>query len=328
MQKNEIDPIDAQLLDILQKDFPIVSRPFDAIARTLCITPGEVISRINSLKASNIIRQISAIFDSQAIGYNSALAAFKVCDSRIDQVARDISRHSGVSHCYSRDADYNLWFTITLGPGEDLSKEVESLVRAAAIDDYMFLPAVRVFKIGVFFGISLESDNPAVRSSSQPKGKHLPLSHSQIAAVRALQRDIPIVDRPFASLASLQNLTEQELLERAHYFLEAGMMRRFAAVLRHRRVGYSANAMVCWRVDEQDIERVGRLMAENSAVSHCYQRPISDQWPYALYTMIHARSDELIAKVISELSASTGINDPAVLRTINEYKKSRVVYFD
>lgn len=329
MTSSKIDPVDARLLDVLQKEFPVVSRPFEAIAQSLDAASSEVMSRITALKESRIIRQISAIFDSPALGYYSALASFRVCDCRIDDVAQAVSRHSGVTHCYSRDSDYNLWFTITVGPDKNISAEVDSLARELSVDDYLFLPASRVFKIGVFFGMSQDSEGMPNRSfSRQPQAEYQPISEGQIAAVRALQRDIPITDRPFALLASEENLTEQRLLEDAHHFLKTGMMRRFAAVLRHRHAGYGANAMVCWRVNEEDIEQIGAIMAENPAVSHCYQRPTNDRWPYSLYTMIHARSDESIAKITSELCASSGLDDYAMLHTIKEYKKSRVVYFD
>ncbi len=324
----DIDPIDAKLLDILQADFPVTSRPFDVIAQRLSIPADEVIERINRLKSARIIRQISAIFDSRALGYASTLVAFKVEPQSLDCVAGAVSGHAGVSHCYSRDNDYNLWFTITIGPDKNIPTEVEILAADKAVLSYILLPSIRLFKIGVFFGMSDTSTEPRHVVTQEIDPSAVLLSENQIAAVRALQKDIPIVESPFAELATKANMDESTLLKYAEQFLKSGTMRRFAAVLRHQKAGYGANAMVCWRVDDDQITRIGEIMAEHTAVSHCYQRPTTSDWPYALYTMIHGRTDDEVIRTISDLCASSGARDYAILRTVKEYKKSRVVYFE
>ena len=324
----DIDPIDAKLLDILQTNFPITSRPFAAIARRLDITAEDVIKRIKRLKSERIIRQISAIFDSRALGYSSTLVAFKVEPQSLDCVAEPVSSHSGVSHCYSRDNDYNLWFTITVGPDKDIAAEVEALAGDKSVLSYILLPSIRLFKIGVFFSMSDASPEPRIPVTRKAEPNITSLSEAQIAAVRALQKDIPIVDSPFAELASQANMAESALLEYADQFLKSGTMRRFAAVLRHQKAGYNANAMVCWRVEDEQITRIGEIMAEHDAVSHCYQRPATSDWPYPLYTMIHGRTEDEISRIISDLCASSGAQDYKILRTVKEYKKSRVVYFE
>lgn len=328
MTLKDIDPTDARLLDILQADFPIVSRPFEAIAWRLNVPALEVIERTKTLKSVRIIRQISAIFDSRALGYSSTLVTFKVAPHNLDSVAESVSSHAGVSHCYSRNDEYNLWFTITVGPDKNVADEVEPLAHAESVASYILLPSMRLFKIGVFFGMSDTLPEPRLFVSRGVETEAAPLSKSQIAAVRALQKDIPIVDLPFAELASQTNMDESTLLEFADQFLKSGKMRRFAAVLRHQKAGYGANAMVCWRVEDQQVIRIGEVMAEHAAVSHCYQRPTTGDWPYALYTMIHARTEDEISRIISELCASSGARDYKILRTIKEYKKSRVVYFE
>jgi DNA-binding Lrp family transcriptional regulator len=329
MPGSEFDQTDARLLDLIQGEFPLVSRPFDVLAARLGIAPEDVIERIRRLKSDRVIRQISAIFDSRELGYSSALVAFKVRQEQIDSVGERVSTHSGVSHCYSRDAEYNLWFTITLGPGNDLTREIDELAGIEGVASHMVLPALKIFKIGVFFGLAEEqSDHRSERVQRRDIGEPRPLGETDIAAVRALQKDLPIVDEPFAVLARGAGMTEDDLLAHAADFLKTGIMRRFAAVLRHQRAGYRANAMVCWQAEPDDIEAAGAIFAKHPAVSHCYERPTSADWTYPLYTMIHCRNDHEVERTIAELAASSGLSDYRVLRTVKEYKKSRVVYFE
>jgi len=317
-----MDSIDARLLDLLQQGLPLIARPFADLAGRL---GSDVISRIERLKSDGIIRQIGAIFDSAALGYKSALVAFRVDGPVVDAVADIVSAHPGVSHCYSREADYNVWFTITGAPGGDPGTEVQALAASAGAGDYLVLPALKVFKIGVFLPMS-DWSRPSEHQPAPSRPEPAELSERDRAAIRALQSDLPLVDRPFVELASRAGMTESELLDLARGYLERGLMRRFAAVLRHHRAGYAANAMVCWRVEPGRVDEVGRALASDCSVSHCYERPASAKWPYPLYTMVHARSAEELDASIARLAAIAA-SEHIVLRTVKEYKKSRVPYF-
>ena len=354
MTSSKFDRIDARLLDLIQREFPLAARPFEAIAASLGIPSSEAMERVSRLKSDGVIRQISAIFDSSALGYSGALTAFRVRPDSIDRVAEQVSSHAGVSHCYSRDADLNLWFTITLPPEQDIDTEVAALARADGVEAHVVLPAIRIFKIGVFFeqgdrsgrspsrpteygwphdrsGRSpsrpIEYGCPDQRSGRSPSRPE-PLDAADRAAVRALQKDLPIVGLPFAELAAGAHMTEDELLSRAARFLETDVMRRFAAVLRHQRAGYRSNAMVCWRAEPEQIETAGPILASHPSVSHCYERAVYPEWPYPLYTMVHGRDEAELQRAIAELAESSGLGDFMVLRSVKEYKKSRVVYFE
>ncbi len=320
------DQIDARLLDAIQREFPLSPAPFEELARMLGIGEAEVTRRLARLKSDGVIRQISAIFDSASLGYRGALVAFRVSEHKLDEVARGVSEHAGVSHCYSRDASFNLWFTITLGPDEDIGSEVSRLAELDGVEASMVLPAIRVFKIGVFFSMGDEAVPDGTHGQRRRAGARA-FGADDRAAARALQRDLPLEHRPFEVLARKDGLEEQDLLLRARRFLDEGVMRRFAAVLRHTRAGYRANAMVCWRVAEDKAEEIGQILAAHQSVSHCYQRPTSADWPYPLYTMVHGRTEEALGAAIDELVGSSGVTDYLVLRTVKEYKKTRVQYF-
>jgi DNA-binding Lrp family transcriptional regulator len=122
---------------------------------------------------------------------------------------------------------------------------------------------------------------------------------------------------------------EAALLEKARELEVAGIMRRFSAVLRHRRVGYTANGMACWVVPQSSVEGVGKLAAELPQVSHCYQRPAyPPRWPYSLFTMIHGRTKEQVEDVVQWIAQEAGLVQYEVLYSTREFKKERVRYFE
>jgi len=207
------------------------------------------------------------------------------------EVAAQVSAHPGVSHNYARPHHYNLWFTLAVPPGRQVEAEVHRLARQTGVDDWLNLPALRVFKIRTHFGLGASAGYPGAVPRDRTTPQSRDLLPADIPYVRALQGDLPLVSRPFAGLAERSGLSEAALLDRARELEAAGIMRRFGAVLRHRRVGYVANGMACWVVPEPRVEAVGRLAARYAQVSHCYQRPAyPPRWPYTLFTMIHGRT--------------------------------------
>lgn len=148
-----LNEIDRALLNLLQSDFPLVPRPFAALGERLAISEGEVMERVKRLKGEGLIRQISAIFDSRALGYRSTLAALRVPQERLEEVASIVSSHSGVSHNYARDHTYNLWFTLTIPPGVDPKEELRRIAHRAGVAEVLDLPSLRTFKIGARFQV-------------------------------------------------------------------------------------------------------------------------------------------------------------------------------
>ncbi len=319
-----IDELDSRILDLIQAGFPLVQRPYEAIAEGVGTTPQDVIGRVARLKSDGIVREISAIFQSSALGYQSALVAFRVQEERLDDAGQAVAKHSGVSHCYARDNAYNLWFTLTVPPEADLEAEVAQLAEMEGVEARLALPALSTFKIGVF--LPMAGGRPGETPQRQPAAP-AELTDGERAAIRALQTDLPLTENPFADLAADAGMAEQELIDRAISLRDRGIMRRYAAVLRHTRAGYTANAMVCWRIPPERVQEVGEALAASPSVSHCYERPTSPDWPYNVYTMVHARSEEELGGIVASLSRAAATEDYLVLRSVKEYRKSRVRYF-
>jgi DNA-binding Lrp family transcriptional regulator len=330
VRTHPLDRTDRELLNRIQVDFPLVPRPFAALGQGLGCSEEEVIARLEALKRARIVRQISAIFDTRALGYRSSLVATRARPDRVDQTARVINEHPGVSHNYRRDHEFNLWWTIAVPPTSSLEDHVQALHELSGAEATRLMQTIRMFKIGV--DLDMTGERPPDARSQIPAYRHSPkagqpLDELEIAVLRELQEDIELVPDPFARMAARVGIAEEELLATAHRFVEEGRMRRFAAVLHHRQAGFVANAMSVWRVPQERIEEVGHTMAGFAAVSHCYQRPTYPDWPYNLFGMLHGRTREECEAAAEAIARVTGITERAMLYSTKEYKKVRVRYY-
>ncbi|MEE8346907.1 MAG: AsnC family transcriptional regulator [Dehalococcoidia bacterium] len=320
-----LDAIDRRLLNEIQKTFPLVAQPFAAIAERLGIDEEDALARTLRLKEDGIIRQISAIFDSRRLGYSSTLVAMSIPEEHVDESAGLISEHQGVSHNYKRDNPFNVWFTLTLPPEADLESEVTRLSERARAERTRILPAVRLFKIGV----ELDLEQGTNAAEKRPRSKEPPRSFTEadLAYVRVLQQDVALESTPFQAWAESLGVSQEEMFAKAKDLEASGVMRRFAAVLRHQRAGFLANGMICWRIPEDQLPDLGHRLAAYPQVSHCYQRPVFPDWPYSVFSMVHARSREGCEEIASKMSQEIGISDYAILYSTKEYKKERVKYY-
>jgi DNA-binding Lrp family transcriptional regulator len=193
------------------------------------------------------------------------------------------------------------------------------------------LPTLRLFKIGVKFDLTGDEDPTARVTTAVPgapsENHHSPISDADRQAIQVLQQDLPLVPEPFTPWAVQANTTVSQLLERARDLLRRKLMRRFAAVLKHRDAGISANAMGVWAVPLARQDSFGEFAATYNAVSHCYLRTTYPDWPYSIFTMVHAPTREQCQDILASISAESGISDYRALYSSTEYKKTRVRYF-
>jgi siroheme decarboxylase len=344
------DAIDQRLLNRLQAPLPLVARPFAALGAELGLSEHDVLDRVARLKRPaeegkrGVIRQISAIFDSKALGYHSTLVAARVEDGRLDAAAAVINGHPGVSHNYRRNHAFNLWYTLAVPPDSalGLEKTVAILHRESGARSTRMLPTLRLFKIGVRFdmtGEAADAEGPPVVEERELKTERsgppeiqggapaTALSRADKQMIRVLQQDLPIVAEPFAVWAAQAGVGIEALFAAARGFQERGVMRRFAVVLRHREAGISANAMGVWAVPAEQTESFGTAAAAFPAVSHCYLPQSWPDWPYTMFTMVHAPTQAQCDAVLARIAQKTGVQQYAALYSTKEYKKSRVQYF-
>ncbi len=317
-----------ELLFEMQNAFPMTERPFKAVAEKLNTREEEVLSLVQKLKDDKIIRQTSAIFDTKRLGYKSSLVAFKVAEDKINEAAKIINAHPGVSHNYLRNHDYNIWFTMAVAPDSKLGleKTIETLKERTGAEDAIILPTLKMFKISV----KMDTTGKRAKKEKLKKLAHkeIELTPQHIAVIKELQKDITVVEEPFKEATEKLGLSYNEFFTIANELKESGVMRRFATILNHRKAGFGANAMSVWIVPKEKGEEIGRQLAEFSAVSHCYLRPSYPNWPYNLFAMVHGKSQEECDSLIEEMAKESGLTEYGKLYSTVEFKKQRLVYFD
>ncbi len=315
-------------LNFIQREFPLDKRPFLRIAERFNIKERDVIEIIKKFQEDNIIRQISAIFNPQFFGHKSGLFAFRVPEERLEEVVEIINRHPGVSHNYLRNHFYNIWFILVVLPEKDLLEEVRKLAERCRISDYLYLPALRIFKISTV--LNLEDNRSVVEEQEEvfsfQQKRDFKFSEFDKKVVKALQEPLNLKEEPFKEIAELLNTSEDRLIEWIKSMKKKGALRRFGALLKHDRVGYRINVMVAWRVESNRIQEVVERLVKEPFITHCYERKTYPNWRYNLYTMCHFK-EKKEKEIIPVLAEECKIEDFLMLETIKELKKIRLKLF-
>lgn len=327
--KEQIDIIDKKILNEIQWVFPLAERPFLELSKHYDLSEEEIIHRIIRLKQIGLIRQINAIFDTRRLGYKSALIAFAVYPDKLDYVAGEVNKHPGVSHNYERNHEFNMWFTLAVPPNADMKMDLDKMASLDGVIKYRLLPTVKLYKIGVRLDM-VNNDPQKPEPTEEVKNlnpEKFNLSDHDKDFIRQLQKDLKIIPEPFKEMSEDLGITTSELFTKAKEYERIGIMRRYAAILRHRDAGFSANGMIVWKVPEAKIDETGFKLAAFPQVSHCYRRPVYPDWPFNLFSMVHARTTEAAEKMAIEMSRHIGVKDYSILFSSREFKKERVKYF-
>lgn len=317
-----------EILSRIQKKFPLVPKPFKVIADELGISEEEVLTILQEEKKKNIIRQTSAIFDTKRLGYTSSLVAFKIPAEKISAAVKIINSHPGISHNYERNHEFNIWFTLAVAPDSKLGleKTLEILADLTEAQDYIMLPTLKLFKINV----KLNTTGKDEKKEKVKKVVHTDIDltplHHQI--IRKAQYNIEMVSEPFKPIIDELKIDYDTFFSILAELQAAGVMRRFASILNHRKAGFNANAMVVWDVEEgEEGEAIGETAAAFSAVSHCYLRPKYANWPYNLFTMVHGKTTEETNGIIEDMAKEIKSKTHMPLYSSREFKKVRIEYF-
>jgi siroheme decarboxylase len=328
-----LDDTDKRLMNLLQSSFPLVPEPFAEVAPEAGLSLDETLERTQRLLDGRIIREITPIFDTRALGFESMLVAAKVDAENPHRAAKIINAHPGVSHNYLRTHEFNLWFTIATPPDSELGLQgsLDVLQRLTGAESIRQLPTLKLFKINMNLEMEKGTDAlAAVAEAATPRElERQPYDDFDIAVIRALQGPMDAVERPYDEAASEVGMSVDAFLEHLEGMVERKLLRRVAAILYHRRAGFSANGMGVWRVPEDQILEVGARMASVRGISHCYERPTYEDWPYSVFTMAHGRSKEECDAILQAIADEHDLHgdDRAVLYSSTEFKKIRLHYF-
>jgi siroheme decarboxylase len=328
-----LDETDKRLMNLLQSRFPLDPEPFALVASEAELDLDDVLARTQRLLEGRIIREITPIFDTRALGYESMLVAAKVDSENPQRAARVVNAHPGVSHNYLRTHDFNLWFTIATPPDSELGLRgtLEALMEETGAESMRELPTLTLFKINMNLEMEKGTDALAAAVEAAPPRELEPQPYDEddIALIRTLQGPMEATARPYDAAAGELGISTEELLDRLRGMVDRKILRRVAAILYHRRAGFSANGMGVWKVPEDEIMTTGAKMASFRGISHCYQRPTYEDWPYSVFTMAHGRSKEECDAILDSIAEECGVGpeDRATLYSSTEYKKIRLHYF-
>jgi DNA-binding Lrp family transcriptional regulator len=326
-----LDEADKRLLNLMQGSFALTRRPFAHVAGLAGLSEDDVMARVQRLLDKRIIREITPIFDTRALGYQSMLVAAKVDAEHPHRAAKIINEHPGVTHNYLRNHDFNLWFTIATPPDSKLGLEgtLDVLAAETGAQSIRQLPTLKLFKIRMDLEMEAGTDALAAAGEAvEPRELDpIELSDEDVATIRATQGPMPVTAEPYAPAAERLGVSQDDVLARLESLRERDGLRRVAAILYHRRAGFSANGMGVWKVPDAEVLDTGRRMAAFRGVSHCYQRPTYPDWPYSVFTMAHGRSKEECDAILDSIAAATGITERATLYSSTEFKKVRMLYF-
>ena len=318
--------LEQHLLDIIQDAFPLEERPYQVLADMFgaqgeSVTEQQVFEAVENLRNTGIIRRIGGVYDSKKLGFISRLCAGKVAD--IDKFATAVNAVPAITHNYVRTHEYNVWFTVIAESEAEVQKIVDALCATTDLLDVHVLSVTKKFKIDTVMKsderrvTSDERGGSALRqgSGTLPLTEKRELSLSDRTRIRVACTDIPHTLTPFKDWGvSIEDLRDDLAQKR---------MRRFGAILRHQQAGFAHNAMVCFDAPTS----AGVVLAQNPHVSHCYERPAFEGFPYTLYAMMHAQSSEDLQRFINEAAESIGNPDYAVLLSVRELKKTSFAFF-
>jgi len=326
-----IDDVDRRVLNLMQGSFPLESRPYASVAKAAELTEADVMARVQRLLDDRIIRQVTPIYDTRALGYGSMLVAAKVDPEHPWRAAKIINSHPGVSHNYLRNHEFNMWFTLAVEGDSKLGLQgtLDILQELTGAESIRQLPTLKLFKIRM--DLEMQGDTKALSTEGAVQE---PIDLEGVAydefdreVIRATQGNMPVVPEPYAPAADRLGIDEAKLLEHMTAMKERGILRRVAAILYHRRAGFSANGMGVWKVPDEKIEELGPRMAAFRGISHCYQRPTYEDWPYSVFTMAHGRSKEECDAILDAIADEFQITERATLYSSTEFKKIRLMYF-
>jgi len=292
-----LDATGFRLLNDWQRGFPLVPQPFARIGEACGLGEDEVIYRFRQLKTRRLIDRIAPVFRPNTVGA-STLAAMAVPPGRLDTVARQVSGHMGVNHNYERENRYNLWFVATAQSDAALQRTLACIEHETGLPG-LRLPLLEEFHIDLGFDLA---DHSVPREPQQ--GPLAPLSEPDRRLAARVAAGLPLEPRPFAGLEP----PEEEVIGTLRRWLDIGLVRRIGAVVRHRRLGYEANAMVVWDLPDEEAGDAGRRLAADPAVTLCYRRARAlPEWPHNLYCMVHGRERAAVTQTIERLCTQHGM---------------------
>lgn len=306
--RHGLNDLEFRLLNDWQRGFPLVARPYAVLAQRLDCDETTLLECLAGLKERGHVSRIGAVFRPHVLGW-STLAAVACPAERVEAVAQIIDGFPEVNHNYEREHDYNLWFVVAAPTRERVGEVLAEIHRATGLKP-LDLPMVADYYIDLGFELA----GGPVRPHQHPAGQSVnaaelrrQLEPADYTVATALEDGLEFITRPYASLAARCGMSEGAFIARLERLLSLSVIRRFGVVVRHRELGYTANAMVVWDIPDDRVAEAGRFLASQAGVTLCYQRPRRlPDWPYNLFSMVHGRDRATVLGQVESLRQGLG----------------------
>jgi len=337
--KVNISQLQQDIINNSQKGFPLTRQPYKTIADQLAhvnITTSEikVFQAINDLNNVEVLSRVGPVFDHKRAGA-STLAALAVPPKDLDKIAGIVNQFEQVNHNYGREHDYNLWFVVTASDMVALNSTLANIELLTGLP-VLVLPMEASYHIDLAFSINVTGKESPTSNQKNNKVTNqicntaTSLTKLEKIALRgAIEKGLPTHLTPYKIIAEQLALTEQQVLMQISLWQEEGLIRRFGLVIKHRKLGYDANAMVVWNIPNDEMDNVAQRLAKCAPVSLCYQRPRRlPDWPYNLFCMIHGTDRTLVLQQISKITEQLGLESiqKDVLFSFKAYKQHGARY--
>jgi DNA-binding Lrp family transcriptional regulator len=302
-----IDNLEHRLLNDFQRDFPLTPTPFADIATRLESDLQVILSTLKSLQERGVVSRIGPVFRPHAIGA-STLATMSIPVREVEKIAAIINKFESVNHNYEREHDFNLWFVVTAESQLQLRNELADIEKATGYP-LISLPLLVGHHIDLGFQMDLHTSNNKNIGTRNKISQAVPETLIREDAmldeqlIEMIQFGLPLVERPYEAVGEKIGRSEAAVIERIQSMQTSGAIKRFGVVVRHRELGYRANAMLVWDVPEERVDALGERLSEMECVTLCYQRCRHlPEWPYNLFCMIHGRDRDEVEECIEDIT--------------------------
>ncbi len=344
------------IINQFQRNFPLSPRPYQVIAEAIRASEEQVLAAIEHLNDQDVLSRVGAVFDHKKAG-SSTLAALAVPPEKLDDIAAIVNKFEQVNHNYARQShsnkhDFNLWFVVTAYDDlalQEVLKQIEILTKLPILK----LPMEQDYHIDLGFKINFGTSHPNETASkafhvqhslpSEPSeiikshklneknnvsdaltmSSESPLSSDQQQALRQLlEHSLPITLKPYQDIAQAISASESQIIEQILHWQKTGLIRRFGLVIKHRKLGFNANAMVVWNINDQYVDDIAKQLAEIDEVSLCYRRPRhAPHWPYNLFCMIHGQAHSVVLEQIKRITQTVAQANPTLWQTTDDIEQ-------
>jgi len=320
--------LDFRLANEYQRGFPLVPEPYREISARLGCAEAEVLRTLERMSASGALSRIGAVLAPRCLGA-STLAALSAPAAELSRIAALVSAHAGVNHNYERSHRLNLWFVATAEDSARLASLLDCIGEETGCA-VLSLPLVEEYHIDLGFDMAAGGAPRATRAAPRPLRRIEP-EDGERRLLAALQGGLDLVPRPFARLGMKSGMSEERVLDRLRRWAHEGVIKRFGVIVRHRALGYHANAMAVWDVPDERVDAIGAAAAADGEVTLCYRRARRPpEWPYNLFCMVHGRSRIAVENAIVRLRDDQGLHafSGAVLFSRRCFKQQGARYFE